>query len=71
MKPSRRKTLGLKSTACRYCELADRTKLRQGRNYCKSQVKPEIVNGHCQQMRLNNSEEAMNCPKCGAEIDHW
>lgn len=44
MKPSARKTLNLKSTQCQYCKLADKTKIRQGRDYCQNL---EIKNGHC------------------------
>lgn len=44
MKVSRRKTLTLKTTACQYCKLADKTRLRQGREYCHD---ANIKNGHC------------------------
>ena len=44
MKPSQRKTLNLKTTACQYCKLADKTKMRQGREFCKE---ADIKNGHC------------------------
>lgn len=44
MKASRRKTLKLKSTACAFCKLANKTKLRQGRDYCD---KADIKDGHC------------------------
>lgn len=44
MKPSRRRTLDLKVSACNYCELADKVKMRQGRDYCDS---TRIRNGHC------------------------
>lgn len=48
MKPSRRRTLELKVTACGHCSHADRAKLRQKRDgYCGEDC--TIRNGHCQQ----------------------
>jgi len=44
MKPSRRKTLDLKTGACQYCDNADKTKLRQKRDYCS---RADIHKGHC------------------------
>lgn len=44
MKPSARKTLSLKSAQCQYCKLADKAKLRQGRDYCDHF---DAEQGHC------------------------
>lgn len=44
MKPSRRKTLNLKVSACGYCAEADKAKMRKGLDYCNS---ANIRNGHC------------------------
>ncbi len=47
MKPSRRRTLQLKTAQCQYCKLADKRALRMNRAYCKVK-NPTITNGHCE-----------------------
>jgi len=44
MKTSRRKTLAIKTNQCQYCKLANKAKLRQGRDCCQD---ADIHNGHC------------------------
>ncbi|MBA7607525.1 hypothetical protein ES703_14684 [subsurface metagenome] len=46
MSRGHRKTRDFKDRQCRYCELADKLKLRRGESCCPL-PNPKIRNGHC------------------------
>jgi len=52
MKPSRRRTLQVKTTQCQCCKLADQRALRKGRDYCRSN-RATISNGHCEDFQTS------------------
>lgn len=54
MKPSQRLTLALKVKACQFCKLADKAKMRQGRQYCDS---ADIRDGHCRNFQSKKPKE--------------
>ena len=51
VKAGNRMTRTFKNTVCRFCKLADKRALRQGRPCCTFKGKPGIRNGHCAEMK--------------------
>jgi len=57
MKPSRRRTLQVKTTQCQNCKFADKRALRKGWEHCKFK-NPNIANGHCEEFQPINPKKS-------------